>query len=166
MRIAAEIFNKYEDFIRGIIRYKVGDDYADDLFQSFFLSLVYRPPSGDVKNIKGYLYRAIMNDIVDNRRRMERYQNQMHRYAEHLNYFKAGDNPENTLIEAEEMNKMLKCIEAQLQHDEAKAVILRYRNDYKIKKIATAMGISNIAAWRYVSNGVRKIKRLLRREQL
>jgi DNA-directed RNA polymerase specialized sigma24 family protein len=90
----------------------------------------------------------------------------MHGYAEHLNYFKSGDSPEDALIETEEMNKMFKCIETQLRHNEAKAVILRYRSNYKIQEIATAMGINNIAAWRYVSNGVRKIRRLLRKDQL
>jgi RNA polymerase sigma factor (sigma-70 family) len=167
VHIAAEIFSKYGDFIRGIIRYKVGNEgCVDDLFQSFFLSLVYRPPSRNVKNIKGYLYRAIMNDIIDNKRQIERYQSLMHGYAEHLNYFKSGDSPEDALIETEEMNKMFKCIETQLQHNEARAVILRYRNNYKIKKIAVAMGVNNITAWRYVSNGVRKIRRLLRKDQL
>jgi len=167
VHIAAEIFSKYGDFIRGVIRYKVGDENCvDDLFQCFFLSLVYRPPSGNVKNIKGYLYRAIMNDIIDNRRQIERYHGLMRGYAEYINYFESGDSPENTLIDTEEMNKMLKCIETQLQRNEAKAVILRYKSEYKIKEIAAAMGINNIAAWRYVSNGVRKIKRLLRKDQL
>lgn len=164
MHLAAEIFSKYGDFIRGVIRYKVGDeDCIDDLFQNFFLSLVYRPPSGNVTNIKGYLYRAIINDIIDNRRQIERYQSLIRGHAEHLDYFKSEDSPENILIETEEMNKMLKCIETQLQHNEAKAIILRYKNNYKIKEIAAAMGINNIAAWRYVSNGMRKIRRLLRK---
>ncbi len=107
-----------------------------------------------------------MNDIIDNRRQIERYHSLMRGYAEHLNYFKSGDSPENALIETEEINKMFKCIETQLQYNEAKAVILRYKNNYKIKKIAAAMGINNIAAWRYVSNGVRKIRQFLRKEQL
>lgn len=167
MNIAAEIFTRYGDFIRGVIRCKVGDEsYVDDLFQNFFLSLVYRPPSRNIKNIKGYLYRAIINDIIDNKRQIERYQSQMHKYAECLDYSAIEDNSENVLIKTEEMNKMFRCIETHLQHNEAKAVILRYRNNYKIKKIAAAMGINNIAAWRYISNGVRKIRRLLRKDQL
>jgi RNA polymerase sigma factor (sigma-70 family) len=167
VHLAAEIFTEYGDFVRGIIRCKVDDkNCIDDLFQNFFLSLVYRPPSPNVKDIKSYLYRAIINDIIDNRRRIERYQNQMHKYAECLNCSAAEDKPEKVLIEAEEMNRMFKCIETQLQHNEAKAVILRYRNNYKIEKIAALMGVNNIAAWRYISKGVRKIRQLLRKDQL
>ncbi|MHC4792547.1 MAG: RNA polymerase sigma factor, partial [Planctomycetota bacterium] len=61
---AAKIFSEYGDFIRGVIRYQVGNDaQADDLFQDFFLSLVSRPVPADIQNIKKYLYRAITNDI-------------------------------------------------------------------------------------------------------
>jgi RNA polymerase sigma factor (sigma-70 family) len=167
VNIAAEIFTKYGDFIHGIIRCKVGDDgRVDDLFQNFFLSLVSKPPSSNIKNIKGYLYRAIINDIIDNTRRIERYQSQMHRYAEHLQYSIIEDSPENALIEAEEMNKMFECIKRQLQHSEAQAIILRYRNNYKIKEVAAAMGVNNIAAWRYISRGLKNIRRILRKKQL
>jgi RNA polymerase sigma factor (sigma-70 family) len=167
VNIAAEIFTRYGDFIRGVIRCKVGDDSCvDDLFQNFFLSLVYRPPSPNVKNIKGYLYRAIINDIIDNTRRIERYQSQVHRYAEHLKYSTVGDGPENVLIEAEEIAKMFECIEKQLEHSEAQAVILRYKNNYKIQKIATTMGINNITAWRYISRGLNKIRGFLGKKDL
>ena len=133
MNIAAEIFTKYGDFIRGVIQCKVADKgEVDDLFQNFFLSLVSRPPAPNVKNIKGYLYKAILNDIIDNSRRIERYQNRVHRYAEFLSYSTIEDNSENVLIEAEEMAKMFECIEKQLEHSEARAVILRYKNNYKI----------------------------------
>jgi RNA polymerase sigma factor (sigma-70 family) len=127
---------------------------------------VYRPPSENVKNIKGYLYRAIINDIIDSRRRAERYQNQIHNYAEYISYSAAEDNPEKVLIKMEEMNKMFRCIETQLQRYEAKAVILRYKKNYKIKEIAKALDINNIAAWRYISTGVRKIRRFLGNDQL
>jgi RNA polymerase sigma factor (sigma-70 family) len=167
VNIAAEIFSKYGDFIHGVIRGKVENKSgADDLFQNFFLSLVYRPPSPNVKNIKSYLYRAILNDIIDNRRRIERYQNQIHKYAEHLQYSIIKDGPENVLIEAEEMAKMFECIEKRLQHSEAQAIILRYRNNRKIKEIAAAMGVNNIVAWRYISKGLDKIRRLLREKHL
>jgi RNA polymerase sigma factor (sigma-70 family) len=167
VHLAAEIFSKYGDFIRGVIRSKTGDkSQVDDLFQNFFLSLVYKPPSGNISNIKGYLYKAIINDIIDNRRRIERYHNRMQGYAQYLQSTVIEDGTENILIETEEMNKMFKCIETQLPQCEAKAVILRYKKNYKIKEIAKALDINNIAAWRYISAGVRKIRRFLGNDQL
>lgn len=165
VHLAAEIFAKYGELIREFIRFKVVDENSvDDLYQNFFLSLVSRPPPGDVKNFKSYLYRAIMNDIIDFRRCNGRYQNLMHRYVEYCAKFE--DCPEDKLIENEETNKILESIEKRLKKDEAEAVILRYRRNYKIKEIATTMGINNIAAWRYISKGVQKIKWFLRKGQL
>jgi RNA polymerase sigma factor (sigma-70 family) len=163
VNVAAEIFAEHRDFIYAIIRAKARNrEQTDDLFQNFFLSLVARPPSPCIRNIKGYLYRAIINDVIDNTRQMERYQNQVYRYAEHLGCSLVEDSPETALIEAEEMGKMVDCIEKHLHSSEAKAIILRYKNNYKIKKVAAAMGVNNTLAWRYISKGVIKIRHFFR----
>jgi RNA polymerase sigma factor (sigma-70 family) len=165
--IAAEIFIKYWDFIYAVIRYKVADKgQIDDLFQNFFISLVCSPPTPDIKNIKGYLYRAIINDIIDNARYVERYQHQICNYAERLQYSINEDNPENKLIDTDEINKMLKCIENHLQYNEAKAINLRYKDDYKLKDVASAMGVNSTAAWRYISKGLSEIRRYLGKSYL
>jgi len=163
----AEIFSEYGDFIRRVFKYKAGKETCvDDLFQNFFLSLVYRPPAENVDNIKGYLYKAIIHDIIDNRRKIGRYQNQMQRYAQYFQSSIIEDNPKNVLLEKEETDKILKDIEAQLQQDEARAVILRYKNNYKIKDVAITMGVSKVAAWRYIYKGVRKIRRISEKDRL
>lgn len=167
VNIAAKVFEEYGNFIRAVIRCKVRSKaQADDLFQAFFLSLVSRPPSPDIQNIKGYLYRAIINDIADSARRVEKYQARIRRYAECLKYFRTEDSPENALIEAEEMDKIFKLIERRLQRNEAQAIILRYRDHYKIKEVAVKMGISDNAACRYIYKGLRKIRSFLRIRRL
>lgn len=156
------IFSKHGDFIRGVIRYHAKNEaQADDIFQDFFLSLVSRPVPTNIQNIKSYLYRAITNDIVDGTRRIEKYQGRMHRYAERLKYSPTEDNPENALIRNEETDKIVRLIERRLRRSEAQAVILRYRNDYKIKDIAAQMGVNNRTVTGYVSTGLKKIRRFL-----
>ena len=163
VKTAAGIFKEYGDFIYAIIHYKVKDKtMADDLFQDFFLSIVSNPPPSSNQNIKGYLYRAIINDIVDNARRINRYQSQLQRYSERLVYSAAGKRPENVLIESEEIDKVFSVIESQLQDSEASAVTLRYMKDYKIKDVAVAMKTNNTTAWRYITEGIKKIRCLLR----
>jgi len=162
VNIAAKVFGEYGDFIHAIIRCKVRDEtQADDLFQDFFLSLVSNPPSAEIQNIKGYLYRAITNDIVDSRRRVENYQTRIRRYAERLEYSTTENNPENALIEAEEMSKIFKLIERRLRRSEAKAIILRYSNRYKIKEVAEKMHVSSITIRGYISDGLKKIRKFL-----
>lgn len=162
VNIAADIFNKYWDFIYTVIRYKVmNESEVDDLFQNFFLSLVYKPPAPDVKNIKGYLYKAIINDIIDNARYNERYQRRKYSYADYLRYSENKKTSENPIINSEEINKMLECIENRLQCNEAKAIELRYKKNYRLKDVADVMGVNNTAAWRYISKGLSEIKRIL-----
>jgi len=161
--IAAKVFGEYGDFIHAVIRCKVRNEaQADDLFQDFFLSLVSRPPPAEIQNLKGYLYRAITNDIIDAIRRTEKYQSRIHRYAERSRHPVAKHNPENDLIAVEEMNKIFKLIERRLRYSEAKAIILRYRNHYEIEEVAGKMHVSSITIRGYISDGLKKIRKFLR----
>ena len=159
---AAEIFSEYGDFIRAVIRYKVKNEArAGDLFQDFFLSLVSKPIPAGVQNVRSYLYRAIINDIVDATRRVEKYKTRMNKYAECLNYSINKNTPENALIEAEETDKMFKLIEGWLRRSEAQAISLRYRNSYNIKEVAKKMHVNNRTVSRYISAGLSKVRQFL-----
>jgi RNA polymerase sigma factor (sigma-70 family) len=160
---AAEIFSRYGDFILSVIRYQTGNEaLADDLFQDFFLSLVSRPIPPGIQNIKSYLYRAIVNDVVDAMRRVQNYQALMHKYAECFNYSVNKNTPENALIETEEMNRMFKLIEGCLPHSGAQAITLRYRNNYNTKEIARKMKVNKRTVHRYISIGLNKARQFLR----
>jgi RNA polymerase sigma factor (sigma-70 family) len=157
---AARIFSEYGDFILAVIRYQCGDHaQADDLLQDFFLSLVSKPVPADIRNVKGYLYRAITNDIVDAARRVQKYRALMHKYAESVDYAVNKNTPENALVETEEMNKTLKLIERCLPHSEAQAITLRYRENCDIQEISKKMRINNRSVSKYISAGLRKIRR-------
>ena len=80
---ATAIFFEHGDFIRAVIRHKIKDEsMAEDLFHNFFLSLVSRPVPAEVQDIKGYIYRAIINDVTDHVRHLEKYQAMTQKYAE------------------------------------------------------------------------------------
>jgi RNA polymerase sigma factor (sigma-70 family) len=159
---AAEVFSEYGDFIRAVIHYKVKNEaLSGDLFQDFFLSLVSKPIPAGVQNVRSYLYRAIVNDIVDTTRRVEKYKTRMNKYAECLNYSINKNNPENALIEAEETDKMFKLIEGWLRRSEAQAISLRYRDSYNIKEVAKKMHVNNRTVSRYISAGLSKIRQFL-----
>jgi RNA polymerase sigma factor (sigma-70 family) len=163
---AAEIFSQYGDFIRTVIYYHVKNDaQADDLFQDFFLSLVSKPIPANIQNVKGYLYKAITNDIVDAARRVEKYKTRMNKYAECLNYSINKNTPENALFEIEQTDKMFKLIEGQLRHSEAQAISLRYRNSCNIKEVAKKMHVNNRTISRYLSAGLSKVRQFLTLKQ-
>jgi RNA polymerase sigma factor (sigma-70 family) len=163
---SAEIFSEYGDFIRAVIRYQVSNDaQADDLFQNFFLSLVSRPIPAGIHNVKGYLYKAITNDVVDAARRVEKYKTRMNKYAECFNYSVNKNGPENALIEVEQTNKMFKLIEGRLRRSEAQAITLRYRNSYNIEEAAKKMHVNNRTISRYISAGLSKVRQFLTLKQ-
>lgn len=161
--IAAKVFMEHGDFIRTIICRKIKDEaQADDLFQDFFLSLVSKPPSPDIRSIKSYLYRTLINDVVDASRRVEKYKARLHRYKKCAGYPEIGeDSPEKVFIETEETNKMFKLIEKWLPYSEAKAVTLRYRDNRSVKEVASGLGVTRRTATRYISAGLRKIRQFL-----
>lgn len=158
----ARIFIEHGDFIRAVISYKVENkERVDDLFQDLFLLLVSKPLPADIRNTKSYLYRVIINGITDNTRRVERYRNHTHRYAEHLSRSTTQHRPEDSLIEVEERNKMFTLIEEQLRPSEALAVTMRYRDNSSIKEVAEKMDVDSRSVSRYVSVGLRKIRHFL-----
>ena len=158
---AAKIFDDHGGFIRIVIRSHVQDkDLAEDLFQDFFLSLISKPLPRGLRNIKGYLYRAITNDIVDATRRMMKYRAYMREYAKRSNRPDSQKTPREILQEAEEAEIALELIEKWLPCTEAEAVSLRYLDSHKVKEIAKTMGVADATARAYVNDAIDRIRRL------
>ena len=161
--LAAEIFAEYGDFIHMVIFSQVKNKARiNDIFQDFFLSLVRKPIPQDVKNIKGYLYRAITNDIIDATRRVERYCNLVHKYSEYLEHPINNKTPENAFIDVEETNKMFRLIKGRLTNSQYQAMALRYRTDHSIKEVAEKMSVKSTSVSRYLSIGLKKIRCFLK----
>lgn len=159
---AARILTEQGNFVRAVIRSRVKDcSEADDLFQDFFLALVAKPPPLGVKNLKSYLFRAIINDMVDATRRVEKYRARIHRYAEHLRYVAGNGDPEKTLAKAEEMDRTFELIERRLQPSETRAITLRYRDDFSIQEVAATMGVDSRSVSKYLYKGLKRIRQLL-----
>ncbi len=159
---ATEIFDEYGDFILAIIRCRANNDVqADDLFQDFFISLVAKPMPQNIRNIKNFLYKMIINDIVDAARRTVRYRNRVKKYVDHFGYTINNNSPENAFIEAEEINKMFKLIEKRLPHRQMQAITLRYKNNYEIREVAQEMDVDERSVSRYISVGFSKIRQFL-----
>ena len=160
---AAEVFAEYGDFIHMVIFSQVKNKARiDDIFQDFFLSLVRKPIPQDVKNIKGYLYRAITNDIIDATRRVNKYSYHMHKYHEYPNHFINRRTPENAFIDVEETNKMFGLIKGRLTNSQYQAMALRYGTDHSIKEVAEKMGVKSTSVSRYISIGLKKIRQSLK----
>ena len=160
---AAAIFAEYGSFIRAVIRSQVNSETkADDMFQDFFLSLVCKPVPQNVRNIKGYLYRAITNDIADIIRLTKKYRNCIYEYAKCCNHSHRQEIPENIVMELEEIKRIFELVDKLLPETEAQAVRFQYRDGLDAKEIAEKMSVRNATIRGYVSEGLSRIRRLLK----
>jgi RNA polymerase sigma factor (sigma-70 family) len=159
---AYEVFAEHSRFIRAVIGSRVKNEaQANDIFQNFFLSLVHKPVPKDIRDIKSYLYKAIINDTVDAARKVERYQALVHRYSEQLNFCAYIISPENALTIKEETDKVMGLISRQLRRSEFRAITLRYGSCTDISEVAEKMGVDSGTVRRYISIGLAKIRKLL-----
>ena len=162
---AAEVFDKYGDFIRSVIRFHVKDEAeAKDLFQDLFLLLVAKPIPPEVQNVKTFLYKVISDTIKDAFRRIDRYQARIRRYAERN--VQAFENcPEKAIMDIDEAKKMFELIERRLPPPQASALTLKYRNGYDTREVAERMGVKPRSVSRYVSVGLKKVVHVFREKQ-
>jgi RNA polymerase sigma-70 factor (ECF subfamily) len=161
VEFASQIIAEYGDFIWAIAFAEVKNrDQADDIFQDFFLSLVSKPIPNNVNNVKGYLYRAINNDIADATRRVQKYRAHINKYSQKTTYSINKSNSKNAL-EEEQINRMFDIIKEQLPRSSAQAIILRYRDGQNTKEVAEKMGVKSKSISRYISTGLKKIRQHL-----
>jgi RNA polymerase sigma-70 factor (ECF subfamily) len=162
VRLASTVFADYGSFIRAIIRSQIGDQAeAEDLYQDLFLALIQKPIPESVKNIKAYLYRAIANDAVDVVRRRQAGRTLMRKYGKRPNNSINKCQPENALIEKEQMDIMFELISGRLPKSQTDAITLRYGHNHNITEVAKRMGVDVRTVSRYISVGLRKIRHLL-----
>lgn len=164
---AARIFQDYGDEIYAMIHFQAnGRANADDIFQALFLSLAQKSIPAGHTNIKGYLYRAIANDVIDVGRRSKTYQNRVTRYAEQQGYYSpVQDAPETAVVETEQVQRICDLIEEHLPRCEAQAVTLTQIEDLSTEEAARIMGVEKRTISRYKCVGLKKIRQILAEEK-
>jgi RNA polymerase sigma factor (sigma-70 family) len=163
---ASEIFRDYGDEIYAMIRMGLrNENEADDIFQDLFLSITYRPVPSHIKDIKAYLYRAVMHDIVDHARRTKSHKNRIQQYANQRRYrMSSQQDPADMLMQAEELDRMFDAIEQRLPPSEAGAVVHQYGLEHDTTEAADEMGIKKRSFARYVCMGLKKIRNVMREQ--
>lgn len=160
---AAEVFEEYADTIRAMIRFHVKNGEEEDVFQTLFLSLVRKPVPRRIKNIRGYLYRAVINDVFDTARRAKTRQNRVYKYARRLKCDPPDQHeqtPTDVAIRQEQKRTVLRFVQDQLPPREGQAVIQRYCLGRTVAEGAKKMGISKRTFSRYACLGLKKIRKI------
>jgi RNA polymerase sigma factor (sigma-70 family) len=160
VEFARQLFIEHGEFIHSVIRYITSNnEHTDDLYNDLFLFFVAKPVPNDVLSIRGYLYKVILDKVRDWQRSRTRYQIKIRYYSETkpkqlYPFHKDADY-------SEDVKKIFGLIENNLSKTEAKAITLRYKNQYAIEEIAKEMSIKPRSVSHYISVGLRKIRVLL-----
>jgi RNA polymerase sigma-70 factor (ECF subfamily) len=160
---AVSVFAKHGNFIRSVIRLRVSDPFRrEDLYQELFLKLIIQPVPAGVRNVRGYLYRAILNDIIDLAREKENDKRHLQKYLERTRIsIHNSPSPSAIIEETEEKVSVFTYLTKLLRRREAQVLVLRYRDNYSIAEIAAAMGVDKRSVSRYLTSGLRQLRRKL-----
>jgi RNA polymerase sigma factor (sigma-70 family) len=162
MNSARKIFLEYGDFIYGVIRFNIRDKFeAEDVYHDIFLHLISKPMPKDIRNMKCFLYKVVSDRTKDAIRKIDRYNRRVQRYAQNSHHYDKTE-PENSMIDREETEKMFSLMQKSLSPKEAKAITLRYINDEKISSVAQKMGIQKRSVSRYISVGLKKVRAVMK----
>jgi RNA polymerase sigma factor (sigma-70 family) len=162
MSNARKLFIEYGDFIYGVIRFNIKDEFeAEDVFHDIFLYFVSKPMPKDIRNMKCFLYRVVSDKTKDAIRRIDRYNRRIQRYAQDLQFYDERE-PEHSAIDKEETEKMFTLMRKKLSPKEAKAIRLKYLKDNKIGTVAQKMGIQRRSVSRYLSVGLKKARKVMK----
>lgn len=166
VRLAEEIFAKHGCFIQTVIKCRVRDEHLrNDIFHDYFLSLVRRPIPENVTNVKGYIYRAICNDIYDSLRKSDCYGKHLLKHYQTAANSKAELAADSRMVEMEEVCKMFELMEAHLFSSEAKVLRLRYQSELTNQEIAKRLNLGNATVDTYMSTALKKLRGILNREK-
>ena len=162
VRSAAEVFAKYGNQIRAIIRFHLKDkSRADDVFQEFFVSLVHNPIPPHITDVEAYLYRALTNDVIDVWRQASNYRNGVQEYAESHRYDVIQDDPQSNFIQVEATKDMFRLIESRLPKCEAAVLWQRVGNGLNASDTAKRTNIDKRSVVRYLSLARKKMAKLI-----
>jgi RNA polymerase sigma factor (sigma-70 family) len=133
---------------------------ADDTFQNLFLSIVKTPVPADTSRITSYIYKILMNDIIDETRKSDVYRQFVHGYREFCDYKTMQEDPETEAIELEETQRMFQSIRRNLPAHQAEAVIQTCVLGNNTGDAARKMALKPRTFAKYLYKGKRKLRRL------
>jgi len=159
---AKEVFDKYGDEIRAIIDFNVKDKHiTEDIFQDFFISVVENPIPPGIEDVRGYIYRAIVNDAIDRIRQARIRREGVKQYAEYLRDSAAQKEPQNVVIIAEEVERMFRLIETRLPPRHARVLIQHYGIGRIASRTGAKLEVDRRSVSRYLSEAIRRMRYLV-----
>jgi RNA polymerase sigma factor (sigma-70 family) len=162
VKLATDIFEEHANLIRTTISIHANNKSdIDDIFQNFFLSLVQKPVPTKIKNIRGYLSKAIKNDVLDSTFQTKNLHLRNRKYTQLRACHSELSAPDEIAIHAEDIRQLFELVENQLLPHESEAIIQKFRHGKNTCEAAEAMGIKKRSFSHCLSIGLKKLYQLV-----
>ena len=148
------------EFLLKIFQKNLQEQDAYDLWQELFLALVTKPLPSHIPNIRGYLYRVAINDIMDFKRRSQVRQEKIGEYSHLSKPEKNAQNPAQQVMEVESITEIFRQIEQNLPSTLGQVVLNKHKNNMTYQQIAKKMNVKEETVNRYMSLGMKKIRQI------
>ncbi|MHC4754480.1 MAG: RNA polymerase sigma factor, partial [Planctomycetota bacterium] len=148
-----------------VIRANINDkSQQEDIFQDFFISLVHRPIPKYIDNVKGYICRAVKNDIYDAKRKTINYRSRISKHAHCVENTHKQQTPQDIAIKRELKQNITRTIEQLLPRHEANAIFDRFCiNNTSLEKDYKKTHKNKRTLSRYVCVGLKNEQVCMRR---
>ncbi len=161
--LAARVVEEKRNFIYTIVRANKCEEEAEDILQHLFLSLALKPIPDGSDGVESYLYRAIINDIIDIRRKKAAHQNVISHFLRHVQV--ENNSITNELIIKEEVERIFCLIETKLPPYLYTPFHLRYKQEYTVSEIAEKLRVNKNVVRVYLSTALKRIREILEMEK-
>ena len=157
------IYAEHDGFIRSVIQYaaKHHDD-KDDIYQEVFVALSQKDDFAGIGNIKGYLYRLIVNKVNELIRKKISADLRLKKYVQWKAAAEEQAEMEPSLMIGDEVAKTIESIKSYLSEKESQAILLRFRDECDNEEAAQKMNVQKETFIRYISVGLKKIRDIMK----
>lgn len=159
------IYAEHDGFIRSVIQFAAKNEVdREDIYQEVFVALSHKGDFSDIRNVKGYLYRLILNKVNEFLRKRAFADIRLKSYGQRK-ASKEETSVDQNLLVSDEAEKTIELIKAYLSGKESEAVLLRFRDDCDNEQAAQKMNVRKETLVRYISVGLKKIREIVRSQE-
>lgn len=160
-----QIYLEHGAFIRGVVACQVQNEAdVEELSQDIFVSLLSGPIPEDLNHARSFLYKAIINDIINFKKRKQRYRLKLGNRFGGVRREPVQTNPGKRCVEMEQLARLFELINERVCQRESKAIKLRYSEGLSSGETAKVMGVSTRTVDNYVAVGLKKLREFMARE--
>ena len=159
IKAAEKIFAEHGDFIYRIICYKLADkSLAEDIYQDFFITLSANPIALEGPQLKAYLYKTIVYDILNATRRVQIYQKNIKKFSEYCDSGVHKSDPRSAYTVEDKMEEVMRKAWEDIPSAQKRAISLRYLEGYSNAEVAEKMNIDPGSVRNYINRGMKKLR--------